>query len=100
MTFPVRFRLNAVIVWLFPVSYTHLDVYKRQELDLLLTIYGLLILAVAARGLLGHGDLRIPPWLVPILLIAAGIIHGLFLSGGALLVIYAKQRLDVYKRQH
>lgn len=62
------------------------------ELDLLLTIYGLLILAVAARGLLGHGDLRIPRWLVPILLVAAGIIHGLFLSGGALLVIYAKQR--------
>lgn len=58
------------------------------KLDFLLVGYGMLIIAVAIYQLLGKkihlnkiGDI--------IVLVFSGIIHGLFISGGAILVIYA-----------
>ncbi len=64
------------------------------QLESLLLVYGLLIIVIAVRGLLGRHDPPLPDPAVWLLLIAAGVLHGLFLSGGALLVIYAKQRFS------
>lgn len=37
----------------------------------------------------GESEKRLPSWFMIIILLAAGIIHGMFVSGGALLVVYA-----------
>ena len=59
-------------------------------LDPLLTVYGLLIIAVAVKDLLAaSASPAVPVWLLPAVLLGAGMIHGMFLSGGALLVLYA-----------
>ncbi len=48
-----------------------------------------MILAVALNRLFFHIRLDLPPAGQCAVLVAAGVIHGMFLSGGALLVIYA-----------
>ena len=64
----------------------------RIRLEFLLVVYGLLIIIIAVRGLMGCREVNLSGPAIPFLLVAAGILHGLFLSGGALLVIYARQR--------
>lgn len=66
-----------------------LYLFSVLPLENLSVIYGIFIIFVAIRGLFEkkHGD--IPPWALILIVIAAGVIHGMFLSGGSLLVLYA-----------
>ena len=59
----------------------------------LLIVYGIIIIVVAGKNLLIHKEHQLPGILLLCVLIIAGIIHGMFVSGGALLVIYATQVL-------
>ena len=61
--------------------------------DILLTEYGIVIVAVALKNLCIHSERKFSPVILGIILLLAGIIHGMFVSGGALLVIYATQVL-------
>ena len=61
--------------------------------DILLTVYGVVIIAVALKNLCIHSEKKLPAAVLWIVLFLAGIIHGMFVSGGALLVIYATQVL-------
>ena len=65
----------AVGVWLFDLI----------ELDLLLNIYGAMILVIAIMNLAGKQIKHIALWAGVIVLLVSGIIHGMFLSGGGLL---------------
>lgn len=60
-------------------------------------ILGVFMVVVAVRGLLSFvltlDDKRLPKWLLNLLLVAGGFIHGIFSSGGPLVVIYARQVL-------
>ncbi|MGM9537141.1 MAG: sulfite exporter TauE/SafE family protein [Candidatus Onthomonas sp.] len=73
----------AVGIWLYSVL----------PLDFLLTVYGILIILIALQKLFLP---RLFPekgrWLTGIVPLA-GIIHGMFVSGGALLVVYASGAL-------
>lgn len=59
------------------------------ELDLLLNLYGAMILVIAIMNLAGKQIKKITLWAGVIVLLVSGIIHGMFLSGGGLLVVYA-----------
>lgn len=61
--------------------------------DVLLTVYGIVIVSVALKNLCIHSERKFSPVILGIILLLAGIIHGMFVSGGALLVIYATQVL-------
>ena len=52
-----------------------------------------MIVAVALKNLCIHSERKFSPVILGIILLLAGIIHGMFVSGGALLVIYATQVL-------
>lgn len=60
-------------------------------------ILGAFMIAVAVRGLLTYlvklNENRLPGWVLNILLVIGGFIHGVFSSGGPLVVIYAKKVL-------
>ena len=62
-------------------------------LHALLKIYGLVILAVGIKNLVQKKQTFLPEWALWGVLVAAGLIQGMFVSGGALLVIYAVQKL-------
>ena len=70
-----------------------LFLFQRLPLPLLLTIYAWFIIAVACKKLMVKQQLALPEWGMTAVLFAAGIIHGMFLSGGALLVLYAAEKL-------
>lgn len=62
------------------------EVFPMQQL---LTFYGIMIIVIALDKLFVKKQLRLPAVLMLFVIFAAGIIHGMFVSGGALLVIYA-----------
>lgn len=70
-----------------------MKIYEFFPMNVLLTLYGIMIIVIAILKLRGSEAIKLPENLYPILIIAAGIIHGMFASGGALLVIYAAHRL-------
>ena len=59
----------------------------------MLIIYGIIIIVIAGKNLLFHKEHKLPQAFLIAILIIAGIIHGMFVSGGALLVVYATQVL-------
>lgn len=59
----------------------------------LMKIYGALIICVAIRGLTVKKEMKISNGGLVGVLFLSGMIHGMFLSGGALLVIYAVNAL-------
>lgn len=59
----------------------------------LMRIYGVLIICIAIRGLMTEKNMKIPANLLIVVVLIAGVVHGMFLSGGALLVIYAVEVL-------
>lgn len=69
----------AAGVWLF----------ERLPLAILLRFYAVLVILVAVKKMFWKKEIVLPKAAMVLVLAAAGIIHGMFLSGGALLVIYA-----------
>ncbi|MEG0302918.1 sulfite exporter TauE/SafE family protein [Gordonibacter sp.] len=64
-----------------------------MPLHILLKIYGAVIVVIGAKNLLFKRQKFLPEWALWVILALAGIVQGMFVSGGALLVIYAVQKL-------
>ena len=63
--------------------------YNIADARILVPVYGLLIVGVALKNLLLNPSVAsLPVWVAIPVLLGAGIIHGMFASGGALLVVY------------
>ena len=63
--------------------------YNIVDARILVPVYGLLIVGVALKNLLlKPSGASLPVWVAIPVLLGAGIIHGMFASGGALLVVY------------
>lgn len=69
-----------------------LQLFRALEAEILLTIYGLLIVFIAAKNLLTEKKMKIPDLIMLGVILIAGVIHGMFVSGGALLVVYAASK--------
>ena len=63
------------------------------ELRVLLRIYGAVIVAVGVYNLVKKKQRFLPAWGQYAIIAGAGLIQGMFVSGGALLVIYAVQAI-------
>lgn len=62
------------------------QVFPMQQL---LIFYGIMIIVIALEKLFIKKEISLPKAAMLLVIFAAGIIHGMFVSGGALLVIYA-----------
>lgn len=65
-----------------------LYLFSVLPIKLLSVLYGVLIIVVAVRGLAAKRQAELSNGILNLIVVAAGVIHGLFLSGGALLVVY------------
>lgn len=68
---------------------TGIALFQILPIGMLLNFYAVLIIAIALKKLFVKKEITIPKAAMVLVILAAGIIHGMFVSGGSLLVIYA-----------
>lgn len=96
-------EIKKVVAIMIPFMFLGVLIRERlmeQERTLYL-ILGVLVMVMAIRGLrdafIRKDDpdkKKLSPAVMNVILILSGIIHGMFVSGGSLLVIYMAERLD------
>lgn len=69
-------------------------IYTLFPIDILLIIYACFIILIALKGIFIKKTYQLPEFILIGIIILAGIIHGMFLSGGPLLIIYAVKKLS------
>lgn len=82
-------ELTRITLFMMAGMAAGLYLYSVLPIPLLSVIYGALIILVAVRGIVNKKQKKLSRGILIMILLAAGVIHGLFLSGGALLVVYA-----------
>ncbi len=61
-------------------------------LDILVVVYGVITLIIGLKNLIFRNRRFLPEWVLWFVLAGAGLMQGMFVAGGALLVIYAIQK--------
>ncbi|NCB93708.1 MAG: sulfite exporter TauE/SafE family protein [Clostridia bacterium] len=67
--------------------------FKRLPMEPLLICYGVVVMAIGLKKLFIKKELLVPSWMMIFVLLLAGMMQGLFTSGGAFLVVYAVTKL-------
>ncbi|MDO5111386.1 MAG: sulfite exporter TauE/SafE family protein [Clostridia bacterium] len=86
-----RKELLRIAAGMFIGMFVGVRVYDAAPKSTLLVIFGVVVLCVALKNLLVKKEWNIPTWLRYIMLLLAGLMQGLFLSGGSFLIMYAQQ---------
>lgn len=68
--------------------------YALFPVDILLTLYAIFIIVIALKGLFIKKTFKLNEGLLIVIILLAGIIHGMFISGGPLLIIYAVKKIQ------
>ena len=87
-------ELAIMLVVMTPFMFVGIWLDTVLPLGILSKIYGAIVVVVGVRGLVLKQQRFMPKWLLAVLLVLAGLIQGMFVSGGAILAIYALQRLQ------
>lgn len=87
-------ELGRIIGVMLPFMLVGIWVDNVVSLGALLRVYGLIIMGVGLYNLVSKRQRFLPSWAQWVVLAAAGLIQGMFISGGALLVIYAVQKIQ------
>lgn len=69
-------------------------IYSIFPLKFLLIFYGVFIILIALKGLFIKKEYKTSEIVLALVIFMAGIIHGMFISGGPLLVIYAVKKIN------
>lgn len=82
-------ELARILLFMFIGMAVGIHLYSVANPAVLIPLYGLIIVIVALKNLLlKRTDSPLRSWVAIPILLGAGIIHGMFVSGGALLVVY------------
>lgn len=82
-------ELIRIIVFMLIGMAAGIHLYNVFNPAVLVPLYGALIVGVALKSLLmKQSSGEMPSWLAVPILLGAGVIHGMFASGGALLVVH------------
>lgn len=85
-------ELAKITVLMFMGLLLGIQLFRILQTKMLLTFYGVLIVAIALKNLFVQKKMQTNELLLTGILLTAGVIHGMFISGGALLVVYAAWR--------
>lgn len=86
-------ELAKIVLTMLPFVLVGIWLDTLLPLHVLLRIYGVIIVIIGVKNLLQKHQKFLPEWALWVILALAGLIQGMFVSGGALLVIYAVQKL-------
>lgn len=83
-------ELLRILFFMLIGMFAGMILFESLSVDFLFNIYALVVIFIAGKNLFVKSQTaREPKYYHLLIVIMAGIIHGMFLSGGALLVIYA-----------
>lgn len=83
-------ELLKIVLFMLVGMIIGIKLFNLLELKVLLIGYGILIISISIKGLFIKKSFNVPKFFMgEIILLVSGIIHGMFISGGALLVVYA-----------
>lgn len=86
-------KFGNIVVWMGLGMFSGVILLKFLPQNILLYGYGLTIIGIAFKNMVyPDKKVQMEKFGVPILIVA-GIIHGMFVSGGALLVVYAAETI-------
>lgn len=68
-------------------------IYQYLQTEVLLQIFAAFVILIALSGLFQKKEYNLPEPALNVILLLAGVIHGMFVSGGPLLIIYAVKKL-------
>lgn len=90
----IDFKISIkILIFMFIGIILGIKIYSILPLSFLLKILGIIIIGVELDKIWGKKEKNLQEWVLNIVLLFAGIIHGMFLSGGSLLVVYAVQKI-------
>ena len=87
-------ELAKIVLTMLPFVLIGIWLDTVLPLHILLRIYGVIIVAIGLKNLLQKRQKFLPEWALWTILALAGLVQGMFVSGGALLVIYTVQKLQ------
>lgn len=70
-----------------------MKIFTLLPLEFLLKIYAIFIILMALKGIFIKGEMKTPKWVLVGVILLAGVIHGMFVSGGPLIMIYVAKKL-------
>lgn len=70
-----------------------MKLFTLLPLGFLLKIYAIFIILMALKGIFIKGEVKTPEWVLVGVILLAGVIHGMFVSGGPLIMIYVAKKL-------
>ncbi|MGL4628353.1 MAG: sulfite exporter TauE/SafE family protein, partial [Cetobacterium sp.] len=70
-----------------------MKIFTLLPLEFLLKIYAIFIILMALKGIFIKGEMKTPEWVLVGVILLAGVIHGMFVSGGPLIMIYVAKKL-------
>lgn len=70
-----------------------LKIFTLLPLEFLLKLYAIFIILMALKGIFIKGEMKTPEWVLVGVILLAGVIHGMFVSGGPLIMIYVAKKL-------
>lgn len=87
-------ELRVILIWMGIGLILGTGMVSHISSDrILMLVYGAIIVVVALYKLFGHSEMNFPEPVFIAVLLLAGIVQGLFVSGGAFLVIYCARTL-------
>lgn len=82
-------KFLKIIIVMFIGMVIGIQLFKVAPMDFLLTAYAILIILIALKKLFIQKEIKVPQSMMIIVLLVAGLVHGMFVSGGSFLVVYA-----------
>lgn len=85
--------LKKVIIYMGIGMILGIFICNIINVNILLYVYGIIIILIGIKNLFFKKEVILKDKIINIILILAGVIHGMFISGGSLLVVYMAYKL-------
>lgn len=89
-----RKEFIKITIFMFIGMIFGISLFKIAPINILLKIYAVIIILIAVKNMFVKNKIALPNFIMILIILTAGIIHGMFVSGGSLLVIYAVSVLE------
>ena len=86
IVYPELFKMTGTMLVFMLAG---LWLFKNVQMNFLQVIYGIIVMCIGVKKLIFPSDKPLPKWVSPLAICLAGVMQGLFVSGGSFLVIYA-----------